>query len=123
MGSREIKYLTSICKKLTPEELKFLLGSSNDKIHSLIGELLYNSVLNENIYPNFKKNKRFKKFKSDLRSNKTDIYKILACRSDGSKSEAEWDKKKRLIKKQVGNGVVSVIASLLAGVLPLIFTK
>ena len=31
MGGREIEYLTSICKKLTPEELKFLLTSSNDK--------------------------------------------------------------------------------------------
>jgi len=120
---REIEYLTSICKKLTPEELKFLLRSSNDKIHSLIGEILYNCSLNENVYTNLKKNKRFKKLKSTLASNKADIYKILSVRSDGTNSEAEWSKKKRLIKKQVGNGVVGVFATLLSAVLPLIFKK
>ena len=75
---------------------------------------MYNCALNENVYTNLKKNKRFKKLKSTLASNKVDIYKILKCRSDGTNSEAEWNKKKRLIKKQVGNGVVGVFATLLS---------
>ena len=48
-------------------------------------------------------------------SNKEDILKILKSRSK--------HQRKKMIKKQVGTGVVTIIASLLAGVLPLLFSK
>ena len=115
MGTRDIRSLTEICKKLSPQELNFVLGSSNDKLYGLIGEILYNCCLNENVFSNLKKNKRFKKLKSGLTSNKSEILKILKSRSGAQR--------KKLIKKQVGNGVVSIIASLLAGVLPVLFSK
>lgn len=115
MGSQDIKSLTSICRKLSPHELKFILRSSNDELHELLGEILYNCCLNESVFSSLKKNKRFKKFKTDLASNKGDILKILKCRST--------ERRKSLIKKQVGNGVFSIIASLLAGVLPVLFAK
>ena len=115
MVGGEIKSLTSICKKLTPQELNFVLCSSNEKLHSLIGDILYNCCLNESVFSTLKKNKQFKNFKSSLASNKEDILKILKSRSK--------HQRKKMIKKQVGTGVVTIIASLLAGVLPLLFSK
>lgn len=115
MESGQIKTLTAICNKLSHQELNFLLGTSNDKLHAFIGELLYNCCLNEHVFSNLKKSKRFKKIKSELASNKGDILKILKSRSNV--------RRKRMIKRQVGNGVVSILASLLAGVLPTLFSK
>ena len=115
MDTREIRPLTEICRKLSPEELNFVLGTSNEKLHELIGEILYNCCLNDNVFSRLKKNKRFKKFKSDLGSNKGDILKILKSRSIG--------RRKSMIRRQAGNGVITIIASLLASVLPSLLGK
>ena len=115
MAARDVEIVTSICRKLSPQELIFLLSASNEKIHSILGDILYNCCLNEKVFSELKKNKKFKKFKSSLGSNKADILKLLK-----SKSKVQ---RQKMLKKQVGSGVLSILASLLVGVLPVLFNK
>lgn len=111
----DVKKITSICSKLTPEELEFFLSLPSDKIYDNIGDLLFNCCLNDDVYTNIKKSRKYKKARAELVNNKDKIFKIL--QSPNSK------RRTGMIKKQIGNGVISLLASLLMGVLPTIFSS
>ena len=111
----DVKKITSICSKLTAEELKFILSLPSDKIQHIIGDLLFNCCLNDNIYSRIKKSKKYNKAKKELNANKEKIFKIL--QSPSSK------RRNHMIQKQIGNGIISLLSKLLIGALPTIFSS
>ena len=113
--NKEVIKLTSICAKLTPKELEFFLSLPNDKIYCILGEILFNSCLNDNVYSKIKKSRKYKKVKKELCNNKNKIFKILQSPNS--------ERRKLMLKKQIGNGVISILASLLIGALPAIFSS
>ena len=104
----DVKKITSICSKLSAEELKFILSLPSDKIQHIIGDLLFNCCLNDNIYSRIKKTKNYNKAKKELSANKEKIFKILQSPSSKRRSQ--------LIQKQIGNGIISLLSKLLIGV-------
>jgi hypothetical protein len=111
----DVKKITSICSKLTAEELKFILSLPSDKIQHIIGDLLFNCCLNDNIYSRIKKSKSSIFESSFMSVNKEKIFKIL--QSPSSK------RRNHMIQKQIGNGIISLLSKLLIGALPAIFSS
>ena len=111
----DVKKITSICSKLSAEELKFILSLPSDKIQHIIGDLLFNCCLNDNIYSRIKKTKNYNKAKKELSANKEKIFKILQSPSSKRRSQ--------LIQKQIGNGIISLLSKLLIGALPTTFSS
>lgn len=113
--NKEVIKLTSICAKLTPKELEYFLSLSNDQTYNILGEILFNSCLNDNVYSEIKKSRKYKKAKKELCNNKNKIFKILQSPNS--------QRRRLMLKKQVGNGVISLLSSLLIGALPTIFSS
>ena len=114
-GSSNVKNISSVCSKLSPDELKFVLSHSSDQLYNQIGELVFNVCLNDKIFNALQKSRKYKKHKSKLNSSKNSILAILETKSKPRRA--------RLINKQIGSGVISVLATLLSGILPLILKK
>lgn len=115
MKSSEIFLISSLCKKLTNDELSFIIQNSNDKfIHSL-AEIIYNCTHNSEIFGLMCKKKEFKKIKEKLSDNKSLILRALKTK--------KVEGKRRIFKKQAGAGILTGLLSLLAGVLPSILSR
>lgn len=113
--NKEVIKLTSICAKLTPKELEFFLSLPNNQIYDILGEILFNSCLNDDVYSKIKKSSKYKKAKKELCNNKNKIFKILQSPNS--------ERRTLMLKKQVGNGMISLLSSLLIGALPAIFSS
>lgn len=110
----DVKKVASICTKLNPDELKCILTLKSDEIYHIIGDLIFNCCLNNDIYPKIKKCKKYKKVKKEIDINKDKIFKLLKSRSPKRRTQ--------LIQKQIGNGMISLLSKLLISALPTIFS-
>lgn len=107
----DVKKVTSICTKLSPDELKCILSLSSDKIFDIIGDLIFNCVFNDAIYPKIKKCRKYKKVKKEIDNNKDKILDILDSRCTRRRTQ--------MIQKQIGSGMISLLAKLLISALPI----
>ena len=131
MKSREIHIISSLCKKLTNEELSFIIQNSNDKFIHLLAEIIYNCTHNSEIFGLMCKKKQFKRIRytnhefvtnvnnfhhrEKLADNKTLILRALKTK--------KVESKRRIFKKQAGAGILTGLLSLLVGILPTILRK
>lgn len=109
--SGELAVVGRICRKLSPNELTFLIEHCDQYTSHLIIELLYNCIYNEDIFKVLAKRKKFEGIRAELNNNKKDILKIL-------KVGDPIDKRVKLMKKQVGSGLITALVSALATIIP-----
>lgn len=102
-----------ICKKLSDRQLNFIIKNSNEKLLAIIAEILGNIVYSQGIFKKLCRKKNFKKFKGSLKTSKEDILKIIT----------KPERRRVLIKKQVGSGLITGLIGLLATVLPAILAR
>ena len=108
--SGQIKLVTEICKKLTPAELEYLLSTCDTNFSDKVAELLQNVCLNEPIFKKLERVRKFKRLTEDLRGNKTNILRVLNARSS--------ERRRQLLKRQAGSGIITGLAAFLAMALP-----
>lgn len=107
-----VKLTTQICRKLTAEELEYLLSVCNTNFSDKVAELLHNTCLNDSIFNKLEKLKKFKSLRATLVENKTNIVRVLNTRSP--------QRRRMLLREQAGSGIITGIASFLALALPAI---
>ena len=95
----DVKKVASICTKLNPDELKCVLTLKSDEIYHIIGDLIFNCCLNNDIYPKIKKCRKYKKVKKEIDINKDKIFKLLKYSCCLLASEKCWQFKSKLSKK------------------------
>ena len=107
---RSVKLVTEICKKLSPSELEYLLSVCDTNFSDKVAELLQNTCLNGPIFKKLERVRRFKPLSEDLKGNKSNILRILNARSS--------ERRRQLLKRQAGSGIITGIAAFLAMALP-----
>lgn len=107
-----VKVVTGICKKLSSHELQYLLSVCDTNFSNLVCELLHNTCLNDAIFKKLEGLKKFKTLCDSLKADKANILRVLNTRSP--------QRRRHLLKRQAGSGIISGIASFLAIALPAI---
>ena len=109
-GTSVVKIVTEICKKLSAGELEYILSVCGTTFSDKVCELLHNTCLNSDIFKKLERVKRFKGLHDQLKGEKTSILRVLNTRSS--------QRRRQLLKRQAGSGIITGVATFLAMTLP-----
>ena len=109
-GKNIVKIVTEICKKLSASELEYLLSVCETEFSDKVCELLHNTCLHGDIFKKLERVKRFKNLHESLKADKSNILRILNTRSS--------QRRRHLLKRQAGSGIITGDATFLAMMLP-----